>query len=92
MYIVYIHTQIYIYIRLCWTLTEVCLPILHSLLFLLNQHLLLFLLLLLICIALASRHCCVDLSLTTSPSDPEPSDVLLFSGDHRCYYSKGQLH
>lgn len=46
----------------------------------------------LLCITLASHRSCVDLSLNTSPSDPRPSDVLLFSGDHHCYYSKGQLH
>lgn len=51
-----------------------------------------FLLLSLLCITLASHRSRVDLSLTTSPSDPRPSDVLLFSGDHHCYYSKGQLH
>lgn len=53
---------------------------------------LLLLLLSLLCISLAPHRSRVDLSLTTSPSDPGPSDVLLFSGDYHCHYSKGQLH
>ena len=30
--------------------------------------------------------------LTTAPCDPTLPDVLLYSGDHYCHYSKGQHH